>query len=549
MPMNIDWSRKLIAELCREGVREIVYCAGARNSPLVSVLDQFTGLKLYSFFEERSATFFALGLARGLNRPVVVITTSGTAAAELLPATIEAFHVGVPLILMTADRPRRLRGTGAPQSIDQIGLYGKFVDKKFDLERGEMFSLVGWNRRLPAHINICFDEPLIDGPLQAPPIPLSLLEVPAGFAGQSSFGETLTAQHAADRVLRFLERPGPLLTIVGSLETSAERVAVSEFLVELGAPVYLECTSGLRECSSLNKIALSSGDKILAWGLKHGLLGRVLRIGGVPTARIWRDLEEPASLVDVLSLSSLPFAGLSRGELVCSEIAPTAQLLSKKLNLRPKPDAKELIARAQLFEKDQENSAKLFALHQAEPQAEPSLVHQLSQLMATGSMVYIGNSLPIREWDLSASRQPSQNFAVQANRGVNGIDGQLSTFLGLASHAKENWCLIGDLTALYDLTGPWALQFHPESKIRIIVLNNGGGKIFSRIFGNPLFENRHQIGFAAWAKMWNLSYEQWHEVPEPAAFADTANRVQIIELIPNAAASERFWQAYDSWWS
>src|SRR4051812_46252224 len=124
--MNVAWSRKILESLYANGVRDVVFCAGARNSPLVMGLEKAKGLQTYSYFEERSAGFFALGLARRTNRPVAVVTTSGTAAANLLPAVIEAFHVGVPLIAVTADRPKRLRGTGAPQAIDQLGLYAKF---------------------------------------------------------------------------------------------------------------------------------------------------------------------------------------------------------------------------------------------------------------------------------------------------------------------------------------------------------------------------------------------------------------------------------------
>lgn len=132
--VNIPAVCSLLTKLADLGVCDVVVCAGARNSPLVAVLDRTIGFRVHSFFEERSAAFFALGRARREQTPAAVITTSGTAAAQLLPAAIEAFHTGVPLILITADRPRRLRGTGAPQTIDQTGLFAKFVETEVDIE-------------------------------------------------------------------------------------------------------------------------------------------------------------------------------------------------------------------------------------------------------------------------------------------------------------------------------------------------------------------------------------------------------------------------------
>src|SRR5690242_10613859 len=121
--MNVRLARRVVEELYARGVREFCVCAGARNAPLVKVLGAASELKKYRFFEERSAAFFALGRAKILGAPVAVVTTSGTAAAELLPAAIEAYYSGVSLVLVTADRPPEYRGSAAPQAIEQMGLY------------------------------------------------------------------------------------------------------------------------------------------------------------------------------------------------------------------------------------------------------------------------------------------------------------------------------------------------------------------------------------------------------------------------------------------
>jgi 2-succinyl-5-enolpyruvyl-6-hydroxy-3-cyclohexene-1-carboxylate synthase len=548
---NINWSRRLLEELHREGVREILCCAGARNSPLVSVLAKTSGIEVHSFFEERSAAFFALGAARRSGRPVVVVTTSGTAAAELLPATIEAFHTGVPLILLTADRPRRLRGTGAPQAIDQTGLFAKFVEKEFDLENGELFSLANWTRRAPVHVNVCLDEPLLDAPIE--PFDLAALErSSSSFKGRAALTATDAAaaiDFAAHKLSRFIAGASELVAVVGTLETEAEQEAVAQFLLALGAPAYLEGTSGLRERPELQPLALRSGDKVLAWALKQNkaseqkVVTHVLRIGGVPTVRIWRDLDEAKSEIEVFSLSPLMFAGLSRGQFICAEIAPVLAATQPR-----RKDQRQGTQGASLLEKDRVAERELLSLLAEEPKAEPSLVHALSKLPPHDALVYVGNSLPIREWDLAATYDRLR--AVEANRGVNGIDGQISTFLGLAGPGRENWMMLGDLTAMYDLASPWALAARPDVPVRIVVVNNGGGKIFSRIFNTSLFENRHDFAFEHWARMWRLGYRRWTSVPaslDDASLADVA-LAEVIELVPDDEATRRFWDRYDRLW-
>ena len=532
--MNLSWSRKILEALCAEGVEDFVFCAGARNSPLIVTLDRSHGIRAYSFFEERSASFFALGLSRSHGRPVAIITTSGTAVAELLPATIEAFHTGVPLVLVTADRPRRLRGTGAPQAIDQVGLFGKFVEQEFDLENGEMPKLKGWRKRSPVHVNICFDEPLIDEKHEPFELECAAFD---SFLGKSRALETMKTDDAASSIEEFLTGVpvDQLLVLVGTLETPKEREAVAAFLRELGAPTYFEGTSGLREEASLAEIALRSGDKILPLALRKFGIKKVLRIGGVPTARVWRDLEDPKVAVETLSLSPLPFAGLSRGTFLCADVSTTLS----RLELRAQGSAETFI------QHDRKLAEKLEILLNEEPLSEAGLLRTLSEQIPHSALTYLGNSLPIREWDLAATYEGGSR-AVEANRGVNGIDGQVSTFIGLARESTANWCIVGDLTALYDMAGPWAAGQRKHGELKVVVINNGGGKIFNRIFNNELFENRHTFDFTHWAAQWRWAYEKWTEVPTKIA---VYSKPVVIELVPDAGATKRFWDQYDGFFN
>jgi 2-succinyl-5-enolpyruvyl-6-hydroxy-3-cyclohexene-1-carboxylate synthase len=147
---NISRATRLIEAVRALGATELCVCAGSRNSPLLAVLGA-SDLRLFSFVDERSAAFFALGRIKLHGNPVAVVTTSGTAVAELLPAAVEAFYSGLPLILISADRPARFRGTGAPQSIEQPGIFGAYAET----------VLESWSRTKPVHINIEFEEPLL----------------------------------------------------------------------------------------------------------------------------------------------------------------------------------------------------------------------------------------------------------------------------------------------------------------------------------------------------------------------------------------------------
>jgi 2-succinyl-5-enolpyruvyl-6-hydroxy-3-cyclohexene-1-carboxylate synthase len=169
------------------------------------------------------------------------------------------------------------------------------------------------------------------------------------------------------------------------------------------------------------------------------------------------------------------------------------------------------------------------------------MIRALSALVPAGSVVYLGNSLPIREWDLAAIRT-DRRWTVGVNRGANGIDGQLSTFLGMCAPGREHWALVGDLTALHDLGAPWILSRLSTGPVRIVVVNNGGGQIFRRLFPYPELRNEHGVTFGRWADMWSLAYRRWDVVPPRT---DLPDRV-VIELTPETATTDAFWRAYDA---
>ncbi len=518
---NIETCQQILSELARHGLSEIVFCAGSRNAPFIACLGQLKNARIYSFFEERSAAFFALGRARALKSPVAVITTSGTAAAELLPACIEAFHSGVPLVLISADRPRKLRFTGAPQSMDQTGLMSGFVERAFDLEKEE-FKIEEWSLRAPIHINICLDEPLLDAEIA----PWSL---PTLFREPALISSDLLARVEILKTMEHAEKP---LILLSGLEDANEMKAALEICLALEWPTYAEACSGLRESSQLQKFLLRGGEQLLSHVYKK--FDVVLRLGSVPTTRLWRDLENGAC--EVLSVSSLKFTGRSQSVFLQSRIQDFAQNFSFHGTPKQKDWQKKLaVLDAQVSEFN-------LALFERYPLAEPSLVRAISDLVEEDETIYVGNSLPIRHWDFAATHSCSHH--VYANRGVNGIDGQLSSFLGLtASATKRTWCLVGDLTALYDMTAPWILKNFSSRNQIFVILNNGGGQIFHRIYHNPLFENSHSLNFSDWAKMWSLDYELWTGKNLKSANLKSGG-ARVIEVVPNAEQTQNFWNEH-----
>lgn len=496
---NEQLALKVITEAVAQGVTEFCFCPGARNSPLFTVLQKNTSLKKYFWFEERSAAFFALGRSRASGSPVAVITTSGTAAGELLPAAMEAYYTGVPLLLITADRPRRFRGSGAPQAAEQVGLFGIYAPFTLDVAEGQDCQLNQWNKKSVAHLNVCFEEPF--------PSPISKGAAPL-----------LSGSVDLDTFLAQVRNP----FVVVSTLPPASRANVVKFLLKLGAPVYLEGISGIANEKALQHLRIRRSEGLWIASEQAGYtIDGVLRIGGVPTFKFWRDLEEKKNSIAVCSISEQPFSGLSWGG-VSSEL--------KMPHRSFEGGAKRWIAEDAIFYQ------KLLSLFYEVPTAEPSLIYHLSKHISSQAHIYLGNSLPIRHWDLASSNDCAQ--CITASRGLNGIDGQIATFLGLCNSHSENWAVLGDLTTLYDMAGLWVLQ-QLEIAVNLVVINNGGGKIFSKFLSDPSYLNAHDLHFDPLAQLWGMQYECWKTIPTGGSVKGPS---RIIEIIPDNAATERFAQ-------
>ena len=507
MDVAQSFAATFVDELAVQGVEYACVSPGSRSAPLAMALQRHPTIKVFVQIDERSGSFFGVGLAKATGKPVVLLSTSGTAAAEFHPAVVEAFHSRTPLIVLTADRPPELRDVGANQAVDQQRLFGTAVRWFFD--PGPPVELPNnariWRRLAaracaeamdgPVHLNLPFREPVVPPPGQVPaPVGESLQSVTAGHVAPTPQQIALVAA-----ALHEAKRP---LVVAGEMRDGA-RLAAG--LGRLGVPVLAEPSSQLRRPES--GAAVESYEALLraGWSLQHGP-DLVLRLGGTPTSkvmnawlaaaaaptflldpdRMWRDEDQVASNV-----------------LVCD----TQQLIESL------PPADVSAWREEWVSAGRKAAAAIAATLVSTPMHEAHIVRALSAKVPDPAQVFIGSSMPIRAadsfWPLA---RPGQSF--YGNRGASGIDGLVSTGLGIAAArpSSPTVLLLGDLSMYHDMNGLWSLRRHGIKATVVVCDNNGGGvfnflpqaqhtDVFEEIFATPL-----GLDFAQVARLYGLVY-------------------------------------------
>lgn len=515
-------SEQVLTDCLKRGITNFVLCPGARNAPLVLTLQHTEGLELYYHPDERGAAFFALGRTMCFNEPCAVITTSGTAVAECLPAIIEAHYQGRPLVIISADRPGEFRNSGAPQAIEQNGIFGIYAEYGTDYT-ADSTPLANWSGITPLHINIPLDEQFEVKAIA----PLNLENTQEFSAKKDGYDGAKVVTFLNDRIFE------GLVIMVGGLRPH-EREIVFHLIESLGVPVVADPHSGLREVIP-DQLVLHP-EKTLA----EELPGKILRIGEVPHGRFWRDLESLPN-IEILSICHSGYAGLARPTTVIK--GDVARIIS---GIGEQEEIGDVLDHL-LKEPGRKNQTD--ELLEGYPTSEPGLIRAISLYAATGESLYLGNSLPIREWASFAQRD-APVADVWANRGANGIDGQIATWLGATREVEESWCIIGDLTALYDLN---ALILSSQIELtgrRLVIINNGGGQIFRQLprlsalseDEKNRFTQAHKTTFEHYAKMWNWDYLAIHSPEDLDKQTENANPM-VLEVFPDSEETESFWNA------
>lgn len=505
--------RAFAGALVRSGVGEVGLSPGSRSTPLALAVARERGLRAHVHLDERASAFFALGVAKATGYPAAVLTTSGTAAANLLPAVVEASMARVPLLLLTADRPPELRGVGANQTIDQLELFGRFVRwfVDADVPSASEDALGAWEdlaRRAvarslgptpgPVHVNLPFREPLVPSGAE-----VALGDAPTGrtVEGHPPRPAPTSAEIDMLREVLSLERG---VIVAGSLRAAC-RPAL-DLGERRGWPVLGEPTSGLRVPGTLSTSSLMLGDPRFA---KDHVPQVLLQLGAAPTSRAGLGFTAGAERLVIVDPDGL--VGDPAGHADLRIEADPASLLETVLSdLRPASSSSWLDGWRRADAAARRAVDDVLAMWD-EPY-EGRIARDLAACPRDGATLVVGSSMPVR--DLDAYMAPRNGLRVLANRGASGIDGFVSTVLGVSVVAEPpTFALCGDLTLLHDAGSLlWSAQRGYDAVF--VVPNNDGGGIFDLLGQsalpelNTLFVTPHGLDLARLAHASGAGYER-----------------------------------------
>ncbi|HVE46519.1 MAG TPA: 2-succinyl-5-enolpyruvyl-6-hydroxy-3-cyclohexene-1-carboxylic-acid synthase [Acidimicrobiales bacterium] len=533
MTVQDTFAATLVDEWVRAGVTDAVVAPGSRSTPMAVALAGDGRLRLHVVVDERSAAFFALGLGLSSGRPAVVLTTSGTAAVELHPAIVEAHHAGVPLLACTADRPPELHGVGAPQTVEQERLFQGVVRAALAPGVPDAATSGAWRSLAaraflaatagpagpgPVHLNLAFRDPLTgsDGPAA----------LPTGRPGNAPWHQRFPAVAAPPaELVAELAQGGKRGVIVAGAGAGAP-AAVHAVAAALGWPLLADPRSG---CRLPEPATVATADALLRVRFATEMRPDVvLRLGAPWASRVVGDwlagLDAPQYLVDPHGTWLDP----SRTAAVSVAADPTTFVLgvAEAANLRPAPA--DWAARWLEAERAAQAAidAQLSDLLADGGVNEPAIARSLVDCLPTGSALVVSSSMPIR--DVEWYGRPRPGLRVLSNRGANGIDGVVSTALGVAAAGPSpTFALVGDLAFLHDASGlrAGAASDRPAA-CTVVVVDNGGGGIFSflpqagtlapdafeRLLGTP-----HGLDLLAVARAYGASAEEAHSIKDLVA--------------------------------
>ncbi|MGC4071616.1 MAG: 2-succinyl-5-enolpyruvyl-6-hydroxy-3-cyclohexene-1-carboxylic-acid synthase [Nibricoccus sp.] len=509
---NSLWCSVLVETLFRCGVRQAVCSPGSRSTPLTFALARHEGIEAIPVLDERSAAFFALGLAKQTRRAVVLVCTSGTAGANYFPAIIEAKESGVPVIVITADRPPEMRECASGQTIDQQKIFGSFVtwyhelavpEPKLELLRylrqtvahacGRAMGM-GGSACGPVHLNAPFRDPL-------PPIENSSAKVLEGQIGGEFFAHLNAEVLAVTRgaVQRATTTRGLIVAGAYAAENaSAYAKALGDLARTLGWPVLVDVLSPARHVALPGVTRVSAYDAILRneKAARELMPRNVLCLGSWPTSKVLRSWLEQTQAETLLVAPTETNRDALHGR--------TRQLALPVENLAAAAGGAQGAGYAQAWAKAEAAACVLLdgELGKTSELFEAKVAWLLARTLPAGTPLFVANSMPVRdlEYVWPATDRGTQ---VYFSRGANGIDGTLSTALGIAhGNEKPAVLLTGDLALLHDANG-FLLRPKLRGSLTIVLINNEGGGIFNHLpvaqFNPPFeefFATPQQVDFA-----------------------------------------------------
>ncbi|WP_155592647.1 2-succinyl-5-enolpyruvyl-6-hydroxy-3-cyclohexene-1-carboxylic-acid synthase [Lysinibacillus cavernae] len=554
-----DYVYKMVASLVQAGVENVVVSPGSRSTPLAYAVASTKQVKMYRQVDERSAAFFALGLAKATAKPVVLLCTSGTAAANYFPAIVEASYARVPLIVVTADRPHELREVGAPQAINQPNLYGSHVkwSVDFPLADGAAQTLPFIERHLaravaiatsapfgPVHINVPFREPLL--------IDLQN-ELPAVTFKHSSIGQLVPSSANLQELSSILQSTKKGFIIIGELALGTDLSIVWEFVRQLKWPVVVESLSNMRasvpeDClpymvTTYDAIMKSEDFKALVQP------DTVLRIGAQPISKFIMQFIAKSQPNAYVIIDEDPMFRDATGVSTHFIHASIGQWLTQLGIANTALEATYLAE----WQKANQLASLYIEQHSEVEKDEGAMVSRLLKMIPDGSDIFVSSSMPVRDIDTFLLATP-KDLRIFANRGTNGIDGVVSTAMGLSrGNDRETYLLIGDLAFLHDVNGLIASRYQ-ECNLTILVMNNDGGGIFSYLpqstveaHYEDLFGTPTALEFRDIAHMYDMDYVRVETISELSEKVSTSKKrpLRLVEIFTdrteNVNAHRELW--------
>lgn len=534
--LNTFWAELIVEELIRCGIDYFCISPGSRSTPLVVAAARNKNAKTIVCIDERNSAFHALGVTRASRRPAAVITTSGTAAANLYPAIIEASNDNIPMVVLTADRPHELVDTGSNQTIIQPNMFAAFTRWQFDLPCPD--ELVPPEMLLttidqavyrsksgspgPVHINCRYRKPLEPTPTKIDESYIKNIKnwtkSNKPFSTYSPPAITASADAISD-LASIIDQTNRGMIMVGKLNSDQQRRSVLKLIDKLNWPVYADITSGLRLTDCQTNIIRYFDQELLSDDFnKRVKPSTVLHIGHRTTSKrigLFFDDHRPDNYIVIKPAPERydPVHAVTMH--IQADIAEACKTLHEKIAPQKQNDyADFFVQKAKHVDTlIEENISSTDLL------SEPFIAREISKNIPDGSDLFLSSSMPIRDMDLY-SITGRKNITVAANRGVSGIDGVISTASGFAA-AKETLTtlLIGDLAFIHDINALAVLKSLKVPVIAIVVNNHGGG-IFhflpisqSKDVFEEFFAASHDFSFEGVTSTFGLDYYKANDKP------------------------------------
>lgn len=528
--LNTLWSSLLVTELRRNGLEYFCVSPGSRSAPLTVAVAGQAGIRRVICHDERAAAFHAVGYARATGKPAVLICTSGSAAANYLPAVIEAAQEQVPLLILSADRPPELQETGANQTIRQQNLFGDYLNWRFELPCPSVaikpaLVLTTVDQAVyraaqapagPVHLNCPFREPL--APL-AETVPATygqeLADWWAGMTPYTRYQASIRLPVVAElaELVTLLRQTQRGLLAVGRLATAAERAAVVQLVEVLQWPVAADITSGLRLGATTAPVIHYFDQLLLTERWQAGGQPEVvLHLGGEFTSRRFLQLTShlPATCRHI-AVKPHPCRHDPNHVLRWRLEADLVTFCNALVDQVPQKSVSDWVGK--LLTQSAQVDQTIASFCEATPVlSEIAVARLISEQLPEGHGLWLASSMPIRDMDMYGSRNGTV-VAIGANRGTSGIEGTLAAASGFAAGLQQPvTVLCGDLAFLHDLNS-LLLARNSQQPLTIVLINNNGGGIFSFLpiakfddVFEPYFATPHQLSFAAAANLFGLKY-------------------------------------------